>query len=147
MRVVDNVLLAALEATGVPIYDSEAQVSEKNAEGKYVVTYPLPYAVYRSNQGAIANPRLSGRKRRTSVLFTLMVVGIDRNQVKWANEKLRAVLIGRRFNIPGHKSYLCDLEESQRIWRDDDSVRPDGAPLFYLNDAYELSVTPAQAPE
>lgn len=144
MRAVDDVLLARLRATGVTIHDSEAQVSTKTPEGKYVVTYPLPYAVYRSNLGDNDNLRLSGRKRRTSVYFDLVVVGLDRNQVKWAGEKLRAVLIGKRIEVPGYKSFLCDLDESQRIWRDDDSVRPDGGPLFYAVDMFAMSVTPSQ---
>lgn len=145
MRAVDDVLLARLRATGVPIHDSEAQVTTKNADGKYVISYPLPYAVYRSNLGALGNPRFTGRKRRTSVYFDLTVVGIDRNQVKWAGEKLRAVLVGRRIPVPGFNSFLCDLEESQRIWRDDDSVRPDGKPLFYGVDMYAMSVTPTNS--
>lgn len=138
MRVVDTVILAALEATGVDIHDGYV---ETTTGGSNVVSYTLPYAVFYSSIGDDDNPRMSGRKGRRSVFFTVTYVGRDRNQAKWAGEKIRDALQGRRFTIPGHRSWLCDLEESQRIRRDDDAVRPDGSPLFYGVDNYAISIT------
>jgi len=136
MRVVDDVLLPRLQATGVTVHDG--LVFADNTTN--IVSYALPYAVYYSSVGDDDNVRLTGRKRRRSVFFTVTYVGLDRTQAKWAGEKIRAVLQGKRIPIPGHQSFLCDLLESQRVRRDDDAIRPDGSPLFYGVDNYALSI-------
>lgn len=137
MRAVDDVVLAVLEGTGVTIHDG--LVTADNTSN--VVTYPLPYAAYYSSVGDDDNRRLSGRSGRRSVFFSVVYVGADRNQTKWAGEKIRAVLQEKRIAVPGHKTWLCRLEESQRVRRDDDAIRPDGSPLFYGVDNYALSIT------
>lgn len=137
MRVVDDAVLAALEATGIDIHDGLVDVDNETN----VVTYPLPYAVYYSSVGDDDNPRLSGRRGRRSVFFSLIYVGADRNQAKAAGERVRATLQDKAIPIPGHKAWLCRLEESQRVRRDDDAIRPDGSPLFYGVDNYALSIT------
>jgi hypothetical protein len=140
MRVVDDVVLAALEATGVTIHDGLVEVDNSTK----VVTYPLPFAVYYSSLGdedRDDNPRLVDVATRRSVFITLIYVGEDRRQAKWAGEKIRAALSDKRFVIPGYRTWKCRLEESQRIRRDDDAARPDGSPLFYGVDNYALSVT------
>lgn len=137
MRAVDEVVLAALRATGVDINDG--LVDADNSTN--VVTYPLPYIVYYSSIGDDSNRRLNGSKARRSVFFSLIYVGEDRNQAKWAGEKARGALADRRFVVPGHNAWLCSLLESQRVRRDDDAIRPDGSPLFYGVDNYALAVT------
>lgn len=137
MRVVDEAVLERLSTLAVPVYDSFMPVP---TDGQ-VVDYPLPYAVYYSSIGDDDNRRLSGRKGRRSVFFSLTYVGIDRNQTKWAGELIRVSLQGQRIAVPGHKTWLCDLLESQRIRRDDEAVRPDGRALFYGVDNYALSIT------
>ena len=109
------------------------------------MNYPLPYVVYYSSVGDDSNRRLSGRLARRSVFFTVTYVGLDRNQTKWAGEKVRAALQSRRFVVPGHRTWLCELLESQRVRRDDDAIRPDGSPLYYGVDNYQLPIT--QVPE
>lgn len=137
MRVVDDVLLERFADLPFAVHDSFMDVEN---DGQ-VVTYPMPYAVYYSSVGDDDNRRLSGRKGRRSVFFTLTYVGLDRNQTKWAGELLRDTLQGRRIHVPGHKTWLCELLESQRIRRDDEAVRPDGSPVFYGVDNYALSIT------
>lgn len=137
MRVVDDVVLAALEATDIPVHDGFVQADNKGSR----VEYPLPFVVYYSSVGDDGNPRLTGRNGRRSVFFQVTYVGKDRNQTKWAGEKVRDALQDRRFTVPGHRSWLCQLEESQRVRRDDDVMRPDGSPLFYGVDNYALSIT------
>lgn len=137
MRVVDDVILAALEATDVTVHDSFVAV---DTDGK-TIQYPLPFLVYYSSLGDDANPRLTGRMGRRSVFFQVTYVGIDRRQAKYAGEKQREALQGQRFTIPGHKAWLCLLEDSQRVRRDDDALRPDGRPLFYGVDQYAISIT------
>lgn len=137
MRAVDDVVLAALAATGVDIHDGLVHADNSTN----TVTYELPYAVYYSSVGDDDNPRLSGRKGRRSVFFSVAYVGLDRNQTKWAGEKIRAALQGKRFVVPGYRTWLCDLQESQRVRRDDDAIRPDGSPLFYGVDNYAVSIT------
>lgn len=141
MRSVDTVLLAAAAATGVTIHDGEVDADNTTN----VVTYDLPYAVYYSSVGddppAEENMRLTGQRGRRSVFFTFIYVGEDRTQVKWAGEKIRAALQGRRFTYAGvDKSWPVWLEESQRVRRDDDAIRPDGSPLFYGVDNYAVSI-------
>lgn len=138
MRVVDDVLIPRIRATGVTLHDGNMTVA---TDGVQVITYQLPYAVYYSSIGDDDNARLSGRRGRRSVFFQVTYVGIDRNQAKAAGEKIRAVLQDQRIPVPGHKTYLCRLEESQRIRRDDDAIRPDGKPLFYGVDQYAISIT------
>jgi hypothetical protein len=136
MRVVDDVILATLEATAVTIHDGLVDADNSTKE----VTYDLPFAVYYSSVGDDDNRRLSGREGRRSVFFSITYVGLDRQQTKWAGEQIRAALQGQRLVIPGHRSWLVDLQESQRVRRDDDAIRPDGSPLFYGVDNYALSI-------
>jgi hypothetical protein len=140
VRIVDNLILEALEATGVPIHDGFVKVDNKTN----AVLYPTPYAVFYSSVGdddAEDNPRLVDVHTRRSVFFSIVYVGKDRNQTKWAGEKIREAINGRRFVVPGHKAWKCKVEESQRVRRDDDAVRPDGSPLFYGVDNYAISIT------
>lgn len=143
MRVVDDVVLTTLRTLeqgddeGVQIHDGLVYADNTSN----VVTYDLPYAVYYSSVGDDDNRRLSGRKGRRSVFFSVTYVGLTREQTKWAGEQIRAVLQGQRLVIPGHRSWLCDLQESQRVRRDDDAIRPDGSPLFYGVDNFAISIT------
>ena len=146
MRAVDDAVLAVLRTSGIDVYDGGAKASpitaaELDSEGRKLVPYKLPYLVYYSTIGDVATARLTGRRTRQAVYFSLNFIGADRNQAKWAGEAARALLEGQRIPIPGHKSWLCRLDVSTRIFRDDDAVRPDGSPLFYGRDDYALSVT------
>lgn len=136
MRAVDDVVLALLADAGITVYDGHPETDNSG----HVVTYPLPYAVYYSNIGDDWNPRLTGRNARRSVFFQLTYVGEDRRQAKWLGERIRALLGDERVVIPGYKSWLCELQESQRVRRDDDAIRPDGSPLFYGVDTYDISI-------
>lgn len=157
MRAVDAALFAHLEDNGfwVPVlHQEEDPIPEQPADTvvvhdglvridntPVVVTLDLPYIVYHSSIGDDDNPRLTGRKRRRSVFFSLMYVGEDRNQAKWAGELARNALQGKRIPVSDFpKTWLCGLEESQRVRRDDDAIRPDGSPLFYGVDDYAVSV-------
>lgn len=140
MRIVDDVILAALEATDVTIHDGLVDIEV----GATTISYPLPYAVYYSSVGDDDdddNPRLVDVHTRRSVFISLIYVGEDRNQAKAAGEKIRGAINGKRFSIPGHRSWKCKLEESQRVRRDDNTTRPDGSPLFYGVDNYAISIT------
>lgn len=137
MRVVDDAVLAALEATGVDVNDGFVDTDNTGN----VVTYPLPYLVYYSSVGIDDSPRFTGRKARRSVFFSITYIGLDRNQAKWAGEKARAALADQRIAVQGYRTFLCELLESQRVRRDDDAVRPNGEPLYYGVDNYALAIT------
>lgn len=147
MRAVDDAVLTILRGIGgLDVWDGfmlpdPVTTSEYNTGGRKVVPYDVPYLVYYSSIGDLAGRRLSGRRTRQAVYFSVNSVGLDRNQVKWAGEKARGVLEGHRIPVAGHQSWLCSLEVSTRIFRDDDAIRPDGSPLFYGRDDYALSVT------
>jgi hypothetical protein len=140
VRAVDTAILAAIDGLGVDVYDGLVTPTITN-----VVDYDLPYAVFYSSLGddppAPENARLSGQRGRRSVFFSVTYVGLDRNQAKWAGEKIRAALIESRLVVPDHKVWLVSVEESQRVRRDDDAIRPDGSPLFYGVDNYAVSIT------
>lgn len=140
MIAVDDVILARLAAAGVDIHDSELALDESDGDTK-IVNYDLPYAVYYSNVGDDDRPRLSGRRARRSVFFSITFVGIDRQQTKWLGEKIRAALQDQPIAVEGHRTWLCQLQESQRIRRDDEAIRNDGSPLFYGVDNYALPIT------
>lgn len=136
MRAVDDAVLSLLRGAGITVYDGSPT---PDASGS-TVSYPVPYAVYYSNVGDDWNRRLTGRNARRSVFFQLTYVGEDRNQAKWLGEKIRTLLGDERVAITGYKSWLCELQESQRVRRDDDAIRPDGSPLFYGVDTYDISI-------
>lgn len=141
MRVVDEAVMGILRDRGLNVHDNYMQVDQTDAEGRAIVTYAMPYLVYSSALGDDDNRRLTGRQQRRSVPFYITYVGLDRNQTKWLGERLREVLQGQRLVVPGHRSWLCNLQESQRIWRDNDATRADGSPLFYGVDIYAVSIT------
>lgn len=115
-----------------------------NNEDK-VVTYDVPYVVFYSSLGDDTtedeNQRLDGRSRRRSVFFTMTYVGESPRSAKVAGQRIRDALAGYRLTIAGHRVWLTGVEESQRVRRDDDAIRPDGSPLFYGVDNYAVSIT------
>lgn len=140
MRVVDTAALAVLRDTGIAVYDGLTLVSTEPGK-PMVITYTLPYAVYYSNVGDDHARRLSGFPSRRSVFISLTYVGLTAEQAKAAGERLRDAMQESRLEVPGHNVFLTDVQESQRIRRDDDAIRPDGRPLFYGVDNYAVSVT------
>lgn len=143
MRAVDKVVLATLEAVpNLNVHDNYMEVETTDSQGRSIVTYDMPYAVYSSAVGDDDNRRLSGRERRRSVPFYITYVGLSREQAKWCGEKVRVALKGKRLMVPGYRTWLVEIEESQRVWRDDEAARPDGSPIYYGVDAYAVSITP-----
>lgn len=141
MRAVDKVILDRLGALdGFDMYDAVMELDDSDGNPK-IVTYDLPYAVYTSNIGDDDKARLTGRRARRSVFFSILYVGIDRNQAKACGERIRDSLQDKSIPVPEHKVWLCQLQESQRIRRDDEAVRPDGSPLYYGVDNYALPIT------
>lgn len=137
MRAVDTAILARLETVpNLNVHDGFMPVDNSTN----VVTYPMPYVVFYSNVGDDHSPRLTGRMTRRSVFFSLTYVGLSRDQAKWAGERARDALMDHRLVVAGHRSWLVDLQESQRVRRDDDAVRPDGSPIFYGVDNYAVSI-------
>lgn len=149
MQAVDDVLLPLLHAIIPPVTSPDTGLTEGRVhDGEVtadnetkVVSYALPYVVYSSNYGSEETRRLAGRKTRRSVFMSLMFVGADRAQVKWAQGRVRDSIADRRLEIPGHKTWPVELMASRRIRRDDDALRPDGSPLFYGVDEYDLGIT------
>jgi hypothetical protein len=139
---VDHAILGMLatDAPKVPIHEDIAP-TKRTADNKVVFFGPFPYAVWRSAVGDDDNRRLSGHKTRLSVPFWLTYVGETQEQAKRAGAYLRFQLKDRRVPVPGFKAGLVSLQESQRIWRDDESVNPLGSPLFYGVDGYAVSIT------
>lgn len=158
MNIVDEALFAALEAEGMwaaGLHEEDAlepgpdqlivhdgTVAVDNTTN--IVTYRLPYVVYYSSLGddppAPENMRLTGQRGRRSVFFSMTYVGGTRWQAKHAGQQIRDAINGQRVVVPGHRSWRVGLEESQRIRRDDDAIRPDGSPLFYGVDNYAVSI-------
>jgi hypothetical protein len=137
MRVVDEDVIAKLTDAGLDVNDGFVDTTQ--AADSVEVTYPLPYVVLYSAIGNDHNPRLSAHNGRRSVFFSLTYVGETREQAKWAGEKARYALAGKR--VAGvARSWLYTCDESQRVRRDDDAIRPDGSPLFYGVDNYSVSV-------
>lgn len=159
MRWVDDQVLAVLNAVLPPIHPEDRPsdppasrvmdglVTADN-ETK-IVTYPMPYCVYFSNVGLDLpeQMRLTARRIRRDVFVSIMYVGVDRNQAKWAGERIRDQLSGRRLTDPqGGRTRRIKNEASQRVRRDDDMIRPDGGPVFYGVDEYDLGVTLSHFP-
>lgn len=160
MNIVDEAIFTALEAAGMwaeGLHDEDGDeppdadmlrimdgLVEADNETK-VVTYSLPYGVFYSSLGddppTPENMRLSGHRGRRSVFFSMVYVGADRWQAKHAGQRIRDALAGKRLTVAGHKVWLTGVEESQRVRRDDDAIRPDGSPLFYGVDEYAVSIT------
>lgn len=141
MRAVTVAILdtLAIDAPKVPVRKDIAP-TEREPGNKVVKFGPFPYAVWRTSVGDDDNRRLSGHKTRLSVPFWLTYVGETQEQAEAAGEHLRFALKDRRIPIVGHKAGLVSLQESQRIWRDDESVNPLGEALFYGVDGYAVSI-------
>lgn len=157
MRAVDDVILARLgdlvagqkyryfrNAVGVTIHDG--LFDARPDSGLVVVSYPLPYAVFYSSVGdddEVNAQRLSADITRDSVFFSFTYVGLDRNQAKWAGERIRAQMKRWRPTVAGYRTEIVRRLESQRVRIDDEAVRPDGSPLFYGVDNYAVGVRSA----
>lgn len=115
--------------------------TERDPDNRWIIDVPVPYAVYYGSVGDDDNRRLAGRKTRRSVFWEITYVGLTMEQTLWAGEQIRFALQGRRITVAGHKTWLADLQESQRVRRDDESTRPDGRPLFFGRDTYAASMT------
>lgn len=138
MRAVDTALLMMLEDTDLDVNDSFVDVDNDGV----TVAHPTPYLVYYASLGDNHNPRLTGQYGRLSKFFQITYVGITREQAMGAGEKARAALCGKRVAGEGiTRSWLIELDESQRVRRDDDAINPDGKPLYYGVDLYSVSVT------
>lgn len=157
MRAVDEVILARLgdpvagelyryfrAGVDVTIHDGMFDARPKIGEPK-VVTYDLPYAVYTSSVGDDDEEtrRLDARIPRDSVFFSFTYVGLDRNQAKAAGERIHAQMKRWRPVVPGFHCEIVQRLQSQRIRRDDEATRPDGAPLFYGVTEYAVGVRPS----
>lgn len=152
MRVVDKALLGDVDAerkalggvlggdTLLPIWVGETGIDPFTPD-KVTISYPVPFATYTSSVGDDDNMRLSGRKTRRSVFFTFIYVGTTLEQTKWAGERLRLKLQRRRLGIEGYRTWPIGLEQSQRVRRDDNVMRPDGSPLWYGIDDYAVSIS------
>lgn len=133
-----------LRDADLAVMDGFVPTSNDNSK---VVSYELPFVVYYGAPGVPSTMRLTGRRQQTNVGFMVTSVGIDRNQAKWACEKARAELEGRRLILAGRKSGLITCLTSPWVWRDDDMIRPDGKPIFYARDTYEVPVFNTYTPE
>lgn len=142
MRAVDTVVLARLAGLGFKVRDGDFRLAPTPGSGPSIIEYPLPYAVYYSSVGDDdpETRRICGNIPRDSVFWSITYVGIDRNQTKWAGEKIRAQFRRWRPTVPDLRCELVELLESQRIRRDDEAVNPDGRPLFYGVDNYAVGV-------
>lgn len=106
-----------------------------------VIVLDTPFAVFGSSLGTDSNRRLSGEHARRSTMFTFMYIGDTREQAEACGQDLRDLLQDQRLDVQGHKSWLVTLQESQRIWRDNEAVRRNGDPLFYGVDIYAVGAT------
>lgn len=144
MRAVDNAVLVLLEATDIDVNDTFVDADNTSN----IVTYPVPYLVYESSIGddeQIEAARLSGPGDKRSVFFSVAYIGEDRNQAQAAGERVRAAFRRQRVTGAGIlASGFIRLEESQRVRRDDDAIRPDGTPLYRGVDLYSVVVTPEE---
>lgn len=156
MLAVDDIIVARLRA--LPMFGEDqvhvGQMVPPRAPGAppVVVRFELPYLVYRSNVGLDQDRRLGGRRIRRSTLFDIVYVGGTQDQAKLAGEVARFELERTRIDLgpdyDNQRSGLIEVEEggSQRIWRDDDAVRPDGVPLYYGVDQYAVPIKNPRAP-
>lgn len=143
MRVIDDAVLDRLSTMPFDIKDGFFDARPES--GAVVVTYDLPYAVYYSSVGDDDEDtrRLSARIPRDSVFFSLVYVGLDRQQTKAAGERIYDALRRWRPTVTGYRCEIVQRLESQRIRRDDDAIRPDGSPVFYGVDNYAVGVRPS----
>lgn len=127
------------ESVGVTVYDGWFKLpAGAEVETGKRVTYPLPYANYMSSFGDEDSPRLCGRTAQTEEFFRLFVVGLSREQVKWAVGRLRSLLSGTRLTGVNVKPSLIKVDSAPLMTRDDGATRPDGRPLFTAIDNYTL---------
>jgi hypothetical protein len=134
VRAVDEAVMQLLRDDDLTVFDGFVPVDTTSK----VVAFELPFIVYYGAPGVEEGRRLTGRRGLRTVGFMVTFVGIDRNQAKWAGEKARTVLSRTRLTIDGRKTGLVDVLTSPWVWRDDDMLQPDGKPVFYGRDTYEV---------
>lgn len=126
---------------GVTLYDGMSLAPPKVGEPR-VITEPVPFAVFYGSLGYDdRGEHRNGYPSRRSVYWSVIYVGLSRDQALWVGERQREALRGKALIVPGHKSWRVSVESSQVVRRDDDAIRPDGKPLFYGTDEYAASIT------
>ena len=146
-RMVNGVLVQETGTAnlGFDVWDGESNVRRLPGSLEnplpIVIELDTPFAVYGSSLGLDSNRRLSGEHARRSTMFTFMYIGDTREQAKACGQDLRDLFQDQRLDLQGHRSWLVTLQESQRIWRDNEAVRRNGDPLFYGVDIYAVGAT------
>jgi hypothetical protein len=105
-----------------------------------VVEREMPYAVYFGSTGLPSRRRLSGHRSHQSVYFSFRGVGISDEQARWVMQELQDTLEGLRLVVPGRQTGLVSVDGSNRVFRDDEAVQPNGGPVFYGEDYYAVGV-------
>lgn len=106
-----------------------------------IVTKKLPYAVFYGGPGTPVRRRASGEYSKRSEFFGFRSVGITREQAEWVLEELQDALLYTRLVLSsGRGVELVSVEQSNRIFRDDEAVQPNGGPIFYGEDYYSVRV-------
>jgi len=136
VRVIDAEVLGRLAGQPAPVF---TDLPVDNSRG--VVIAEKRYAIYTSSVGWDINPRLSGVSGARSVFFAVEIYGRTLEQAKWVGESIRDRLTGWRPVIPGHRCSLVNLEQSQRIRRDDEIVATDTHAVYVGLDEYAVVIT------
>lgn len=127
----DAGLLAMLEAVdGLNVWDGGPDVDETEK----VISVDLPYVAFWSSTGIARGRRHSGTATGRVQEFSITGVGEDRHQAKWALDRAREALEGKRLG-----GNLIKHTDDSRVRRDDDFTRPGGGPLFYGVDQYAVA--------
>lgn len=121
------------------VHDGQVKIDRAAPGEPVVVRYPTPYVTFTNSVGDVSNRRLARRHGRHSDFWSLMFVGITREQAREAGKRCRNALLDIRPDIAGYRFWPITLEESQRIYRDDDAINVDGKPLYYGVDNYAVA--------
>lgn len=122
-----------LEAVdGLNVWDGGPDVDETEK----VIGVDLPYVAFWSSTGTPRSRRKGGRAAGRVLEFSITGVGVDRRQAKWALDRAREALEGRRLG----KNLITHTDDSQDVRRDDDFTRVGGEPLFYGVDKYAVAI-------
>jgi hypothetical protein len=128
------------DSVGVTVYDGWFKAPPPS--GGVVPEYPLPYANFMSSFGDDDAPRLDGGYGQREEFFRFYIVGLTRQQTKWAIARIRARMARFRPVVPGMRLTPVRLSEAPLITRDDDALRPDGQGfLFYAVDSYTVRMS------
>lgn len=133
----DVILTVLRSVANLDVYDGHVTDSDGNAK---TISAPLPYAVFYSLTRVPTGDSLAGSASARLQTFQVSFVGETRAQAELVSIDTRAALDRRFVQFVDREAFVRLNDDSLDATRDDTWTRPDGGPLFYGADRYDVAI-------